>query len=118
MISDSTIASAVELLVKTAEPFKVILFGSYATGNADENSDLDFLVVERDVPKKHKEMVRLRKALRPLKVPADVLVIDEDTHRDMINIPGTVHYWAEKEGKVVYDSSRSGRGHAAKSKSG
>jgi predicted nucleotidyltransferase len=30
-------------------PAKVILFGSHARGDADQGSDLDFLVIEREV---------------------------------------------------------------------
>jgi len=44
----------------TALARKVILFGSYARGDATEDSDVDFLVVEKDVPSNVTEVVRLR----------------------------------------------------------
>ena len=46
MISEETIKKAVDRLVEVAHPQKIYLFGSYARGDAREQSDLDFLVVE------------------------------------------------------------------------
>ena len=43
MIPQATIREAVQLLKRAANPVKIILFGSYATGKADEDSDLDFV---------------------------------------------------------------------------
>src|SRR4030067_140754 len=66
MISESTIQQAVARLVAAANPSKVILFGSYARGDATEDSDLDLMVIEPQLKDKFGEMVRLRQALRPL----------------------------------------------------
>ena len=78
MISEQTIRHAAQLLGEAAKPSRVILFGSYARGDAQESSDLDFLVVEPTLQDKFREMVRLRQVLRPLRVPADVLVCSQD----------------------------------------
>jgi predicted nucleotidyltransferase len=48
MISEKTIQEAVELLRKAANPVRIILFGSYARGDITEESDLDFLVIEKN----------------------------------------------------------------------
>ena len=47
MITDSTIQTAVQRLRKAASPEKIILFGSYARGEANEDSDLDFLMLKK-----------------------------------------------------------------------
>jgi len=47
MLADETIRSAVDRLIAAASsPARVILFGSYARGTADEGSDLDLMVFE------------------------------------------------------------------------
>ncbi len=51
MISEEIIKKAVDRLVEVARPQKIYLFGSYARGDAREQSDLDFLVVENYVRK-------------------------------------------------------------------
>lgn len=64
MISSEQIQQAVKRLVAAASPSKVVLFGSYARGDATEDSDLDLMVIEREVPNKFDGMVRLRQELR------------------------------------------------------
>jgi len=105
MISQEQIREAVRILAETAHPSKVIVFGSYARGEAQDNSDLDLLVIERAVPNKREEMVRLRKALRPLRIPVDVLVASEEEVREWGHLPGTVLYWALKEGKALHEAA-------------
>ena len=100
MIDDTTIAQAVELLRRAAPGATVILFGSHARGDAREESDLDFLVVEPVLQARREEMVRLRDVLRPLGVPADVLVISRKTFEDWADVPGTVLYEAAHEGRI------------------
>ena len=102
MISQKTIEEAVELLRMAANPVRIILFGSYARGDIKETSDLDFLVVEKEIKARRKEVVRLRDVLSPLRVPVDILVVSEKSYTEWKDTPGTVIYEASIEGKVVY----------------
>jgi len=77
---EATVERAGRALVEaTATPTKVILFGSRARGDADERSDFDFLVIEREVDDRFREMVRLGRILGRLLIPADVVVVSQDT---------------------------------------
>ena len=105
MISEQTILQAAQLLGEAAKPARVILFGSYARGDAQENSDLDFLVIEPKVHDKFNEMVRLRQVLRPLRVVADVLVYSQAEINQQQDACSTAVYWALREGKVLYDTA-------------
>jgi predicted nucleotidyltransferase len=102
MIPQERIAAAIKALAGDAAARRVVLFGSYARGDATEDSDLDFLVIEDEVVDRPGEMVRLRRLLRPLRVPADVLVYSVDEVRRWGDQPGTALYWALREGKVVH----------------
>ena len=100
MIDEESIQKAVDLLLEAAPGSKVILFGSYARGDADPDSDLDFLVVEPHVTSDHREMVRLAQVLRPLRVPVDVLVVSAEVFEKWRDTPNTVCNEAVREGRT------------------
>jgi predicted nucleotidyltransferase len=101
MTAEEMIAKAAEILAREAGPHaKVILFGSHARGSASAGSDLDFLVIEPKVEGRHSEMVRLRRSLRGINAPIDVLVYSEDEARAWGRVPGTAIYDALQEGRV------------------
>jgi len=102
MVDESVIARAVDLLKAAAPEARIILFGSYARGNARENSDLDFLVVEPEVKSRRREMARLADVLRPLRIAVDILVVSRRTFDEWSDAPGTVICAAAREGKVLY----------------
>ena len=103
MISNETINKAIKIMVDAASPVSVILFGSYARNEATDQSDLDFLIIESGVVNRYAEMVRLRRCLSPLRIPADVLVHDEGTFNEWRSVPGTILNTIDREGKVVYE---------------
>ena len=102
MISEPIIKQAVARLVSVASPSKVILFGSHARGDATDDSDLDLLVVERQIENVGEEMMRLHKALWPLNIPVDILVCSEADFEKNRAWQSSAIYWAAKEGKVLY----------------
>ena len=81
------------------------MFGSYASGDAGPDSDVDLLVVKAGVEAPRRESVRVRRALRGLLVPIDVIVTTPqqiDQHRNTV---GLIYRPALKEGNVLYERS-------------
>lgn len=112
MIDQATIDCAARILLDASpRGSSVILFGSYAKGRPRSGSDLDFLIVQPTVPNRRGEMVRLRALLRPLKVPADVLVVSRGAYEAWKDLPNNVVYEARTKG-VVYgtETDKPGRG--------
>jgi predicted nucleotidyltransferase len=104
VVTEAVIAEAGRTLATAARsPARVILFGSWARGDAGPDSDLDFLVIERDVDSKLEEMVRLRDALPALGVPVDVLVVSQEQADDWADVQGTMVHAALSEGRVLVD---------------
>jgi len=78
-ITPETIEAAVKRVISVTQPRKVILFGSVVVGKPDIHSDVDILVVTGDeVESSRKESVRIRRALRGISMPMDVLIIPEE----------------------------------------
>lgn len=100
VISSDVIETAGRRLAAAArEPARVLLFGSHARGDAGPDSDLDFLVIERDVPDRHAEMVRLEREVRSLGVPIDVLVVSEAYAAEWADVRNSVVHAALNEGR-------------------
>jgi predicted nucleotidyltransferase len=83
---------------------KVILFGSHVRGEARDDSDYDFLVIEPKVESKLQEMVRLNDALDQLRVAADVVVMTHDYVEEWGDVPGTMLHDALREGRVLAET--------------
>jgi predicted nucleotidyltransferase len=99
---ETIIEEATRRLVEAAHPEKIILFGSYARGDFDEDSDLDFLVILPEVENRFAEMVRLQGVLTPLRVPTDVMVYSIGEVAERGHLPGSALRWALEEGTVLY----------------
>ncbi|MBF0135351.1 MAG: nucleotidyltransferase domain-containing protein [Magnetococcus sp. DMHC-1] len=106
MVSEQSLAEAVQRLVEVAKPVKVILFGSYATGKATEDSDLDFMVIGPSMENTLHSRVLFRDAVGDVGVGVDIIVCTEEDARRRSQVPGTIVYWAFKEGRVMYESSQ------------
>ena len=104
-ITPEKIAAAVRQIVNVAHPRKVILFGSVVAGKPDIHSDVDILVVTGDeVESSRKESVRIRRALRGISMPMDILVIPEKRLRELADQPGLVYREAVRHGQIVYEA--------------
>ncbi|WP_423224701.1 nucleotidyltransferase domain-containing protein [Candidatus Amarolinea aalborgensis] len=94
------------------EPAKIILFGSQASGGANETSDLDLIVVLRDdqLPATHREkedayltVARLLRDIRR-KVPVDLIVHTQPMHRRFIEMNSLFAREVLEQGIVLYEA--------------
>jgi predicted nucleotidyltransferase len=104
-ITPDKVQEAVRRIVHAGRPRKVILFGSYVSGKTKPDSDLDILVIGDDtIPDTRTESVRIRRFLRGLMMPMDILVVRESQYNALKDRPGLIYREIEKTGKVVYES--------------
>jgi uncharacterized protein len=102
MIDEATIEEAGRRISAAAPAgSRVILFGSHARGEADGMSDIDLLVIEPEVVNSAEESVRLRRTLRDLRVPVDVIVVAEERARRRAKVKGTMIERALREGRQL-----------------
>jgi predicted nucleotidyltransferase len=101
MIDDAVINEAARRLREAAPTARVILFGSGARGEGGRHSDLDFLVVEPEVDNAAEESVRLRRALRDILVPMDIVVVTEREVERWRDVRGSLVHAALADGRVL-----------------
>ena len=89
-------------IVSTSNPDKIILFGSYARGDFDDDSDLDLLVIKDQVDSTHAETARLYRALADFEILIDLVVVRQSYVQRYGDLIGTVVRPALREGKVLY----------------
>ena len=84
--------------------------GAYGRGTADEESDLDLMVIEQDLPDKAAEYLRLREALGRVAPGAgvDLLVYPLSEFERRSQVPGTIFFEARIDGKVLHDAIHRG----------
>ncbi len=97
------VPGAVERVVDSFDPVRIVLFGSHARGDARWDSDFDFLIVLPHVENTRDAAVTIRRALRDLPVAKDVMVISEDAVEARHAVPGTAIHEALTEGMTVYE---------------
>jgi len=71
MIETTQINEIVNRIATSYNPDKIILFGSYASGNNSENSDLDFILIKDTTLPKHKRGIEVRRLFFGLPIPMD-----------------------------------------------
>lgn len=99
-------AYALERILAEVEPLRVLVFGSWARGEARPDSDLDLLVVLPEVENAREVAVALRRTLANLPVPKDVFVI---TAAELARREGSTWHLigrALREGRDVYHAER------------
>jgi predicted nucleotidyltransferase len=82
---------------------KVILFGSYANGTAQKDSDVDLLIVTAFEGKSVDKSVQIRLKLRP-SFPVDLLVRTPEKIRQRLEFGDQFIKDILKGGKVIYEA--------------
>lgn len=103
MTDERLIAEASRRLNAATQDTRVILFGSYARGDADASSDLDLLVIEPEAPTPRAESARLRRELRDLEVALDVIVVSRKQVENLRRVPGSLINEALRTGRVLVE---------------
>jgi predicted nucleotidyltransferase len=97
------LSEAIQRIAQRFDPLRIILFGSWARGEARPDSDMDLLVVLPRVENKRRAAVEILRALNGLPVSKDVVVTTPEEIAARGNVIGNVLRPALREGKVVYE---------------
>jgi predicted nucleotidyltransferase len=99
------IRKMVNRIVKRFHPEHIILFGSHARGDAEPDSDVDFLVIMPFRGSRREKRIQIGVALSEFGVPVDIVLSTPQEAEERKGIPGTIERPALLEGKVLYERS-------------
>jgi predicted nucleotidyltransferase len=101
--------------LKQANPYKIILFGSYAYGLPQTNSDIDILVVTSDnfMPNNYEEKMQITlnisRMISDIKAehPVDLIVHTLPMYKKFIELGSMFAKEIQTNGKVIYEADHS-----------
>jgi predicted nucleotidyltransferase len=103
MIETNKIDDIITRIATKFNPDKIILFGSYASGNPNNDSDIDLLIIkDTDIPR-HKRSFDIQKSLIGSMIPMDILVYTNKEFETEKNEKYSFISSAIKTSKIVYE---------------
>jgi predicted nucleotidyltransferase len=100
------IEKIIQTLVKVYDPQAVYIFGSYAWGQPDENSDLDIAVIVKHSDLDMANRIRLSyNALWDFEIPMDIIVYTESEILEKAKYHSTLQNKILNKGQKVYEAA-------------
>jgi predicted nucleotidyltransferase len=94
----------VALITSKISPERIVLFGSYARGENKANSDIDILIIVKNLENERKITGSLYKELlsNSISIPIDFLAVDYDKYNKLKDKIGYIYKTIEQEGQILY----------------
>ena len=105
-ITPGKIQNVVNKIVKKFDVEKIILFGSFATNNHNQDSDLDLLIIKNTNLPRVKRGKEIRKQLWGIGIPVDIVVYTPEEIQEWENISNSFINNVLEEGKLVYEKEK------------
>ncbi len=102
MLTQKQIQKIVDQIVKGYQPEKVILFGSYAAGKPNADSDLDFCIIKKTSAGMLERRREVRRLFDPYLHPMDVFVFTPVEFNTRKRVFGSLPFIVSTEGKLLY----------------
>ncbi len=111
MKEDPTLKRIVDVIVEVLDPDRIILFGSRARGDYDEESDYDLLVLKEGVRPKERRRLQweVRRSIRSRGIwaPLDIVVQSPERYAELKDDSFMLYGFVETEGIVLYERKES-----------
>lgn len=93
----------IDRVVKTFDPERIILFGSYASGKPSPDSDVDLLVVMENGERPAQRSARIARVLLDIPFPMDILVRTPEELQYRLSIGDYFIREILEQGQVLYE---------------
>ena len=94
-----------DVILSEIEPFQIVLFGSYATGKQNEDSDIDLMILIKEVITRKEKLnilFNIEKRFLKLKYDIDIILKNWNEFNKYKKYIGTVNYDVSREGKILW----------------
>ena len=102
-VDEELLGDIVQRILSVTQPEKIILFGSYARGDATEESDIDILVIQHSDLPRYKRATPIRLALRGLFPSKDIVVYTPEEVEEWKSASTSFIASVLREGRVLYE---------------
>jgi uncharacterized protein len=102
--TDRILDDIINRISQAVHPERIILFGSLAWGEADEESDIDLLVIMASNESRTARAVRLGRLFRPRPAPLDILVLTPEEVSERVALGDPFIQDILSRGKVLYEA--------------
>lgn len=106
-LDQQTLDEIVEQIVEVLDPERIILFGSYARGEAGPDSDVDIAVIAKTDQPRHVVLGEIAWNLRHLRLSIEIVLHSPERWRYLRQVNSSFPSIIEETGRVIYE--RTGR---------
>ena len=97
------IAFTIQTIILGYAPEKIIVFGSHASNSANENSDLDLLIIKKTCDPFYHRLRQVRKLFKKQLLPLDLFIYSPEEFEENKNKINHIANIAMKQGVVAYE---------------
>lgn len=105
-VTEARLREVAQCIVEAFDPERIILFGSYASGEPTSDSDVDLLIVMENGERRAKRRMAISQLFRPRPCPMDILVYTPSEIQQALTIEDPFILKVMREGQTLYARAR------------
>jgi uncharacterized protein len=102
-VTTAALKKIVDIITRSADPDRIILFGSRSKGTQTQDSDYDICVIKQGVKHRRELAMKLYRDLYGVGVPVDVLVETPETFEELRENPFMIYHDIAQQGRIIYE---------------
>ena len=92
----------IDVVTRSADPDRIILFGSRSKGTQTNTSDYDICVIKSGIRNRRELAMKLYRDLYGVGVPVDIIVETPKTFDELRDNPLMVNHDIARQGRIIY----------------
>ena len=101
--NSAVLKKIIDIIARSADPERIILFGSRSKGKETQDSDYDVCVIKRGVKHPRELAMNLYRDLYGVGVPVDVIVETPETFEELMDNPFMIYHDIALQGRIIYE---------------